>query len=126
VSDFTGIDHVQLLCPPGGEETAREYWSEVVGLTEVPKAPEVADSGGVWFRCGAQGLHVGVEARFTPAERAHPALQLRSVAAFERLQQRLEAAGYEVVQAVPPVAERRMKTRDPFGNMVEFVVGTTG
>ena len=125
-SDFLGYDHVQLLCPPGGEGAARAFWTHVVGLVEVPKPKPLQKRGGVWFRCGAQGLHVGAEEGFTPARRAHPAIQVRDSAAFDALAQRLRAAGYAAADADEPIAERRMKTTDPFGNMVEFVVGTTG
>ena len=121
-----GYDHVQLLCPPGGEDAARAYWCEVVGLDETPKPEPLRARGGVWFRCGEHGLHVGAEEGFAPAERAHPAIRVRDGAAFDALAERLRAAGYPAEDAEVPIAERRMKTRDPFGNMVEFVVGTTG
>jgi catechol 2,3-dioxygenase-like lactoylglutathione lyase family enzyme len=126
VNDFLGYDHAQMLCPAGAEDQAREYWSGVVGLEEVEKPEPLRARGGVWFRCGAHGLHIGAEADFTPAPRAHVAVQLRDVAAFTALADRLEAAGYPVNHAAEPIAERRMKTLDPFGNLVEFVVGTTG
>jgi hypothetical protein len=122
----TGIDHVQLLCPRGAEDMAREYWLDIVGLQETPKPEQLRARGGVWFRCGAHGLHIGVTDDFAPATRAHPAIQLRDEAAFEALQLRLMASGYPADDSDEPIAERRMKTRDPFGNMVEFVVGTTG
>ena len=124
--DFIGYDHVQLLCPPGGEGAARAYWRDVVGLTEVEKPVELRHRGGIWFRCGAHGLHVGAEVDFAPAARAHPAIQLRDVEAFAALLERLRTAGYDVTMGDPPIAERRAKTHDPFGNLVEFVVGSTG
>ncbi len=127
--DATGIcgfDHVQLLCPPGGESDARSFWCGIVGLEEVAKPAELADSGGVWFRCGSHGLHVGIEARFQPAHRAHPAIRLASDQQYQALVDRLVQAGIAVEHAAIPVAERRMKVHDPFGNLVEFVLGTTG
>jgi hypothetical protein len=98
----------------------------VVGLEEVDKPEPLRARGGVWFRCGAQGLHVGAEPDFTPASRAHPAIRLASVEAFEQLATQLHAAGSPVEHAAVPIAERRLKTSDPFGNLIEFVVGSTG
>lgn len=123
---FVGYDHVQLLCPAGREAEARAFWSDVVGLREVEKPEPLRRRGGAWFRCGEHGLHVGAEDDFVPAVRAHPALRLRDEAAYEGLAQRLREAGYPVLDADPPISTRRMKSRDPFGNMVEFVLGTTG
>lgn len=125
-SEIRGFDHVQLLCPTGGEDTARTFWSGIVGLQEVPKPAELAGSGGVWFRCGMHGLHIGIAADFHPARRAHPAIQLANATAYDDLLARLIHAGIHVEHAVIPVAERRMKVHDPFGNLVEFVLGSTG
>ena len=125
-TDVWGIDHVQLLCPVGGEATARSFWTSIVGLVEVAKPAALRDSGGVWFRCGHQGLHIGADPAFTPSVRAHPAIRLRSASAYAELVGRLEAAGIDIEHAKVPVADERMKVRDPFGNLIEFVLGTTG
>ena len=125
-SPVIGIDHVQLLCPTGGEEAARRYWRDLVHLPEVEKPKLLRGRGGVWFRCGDHGLHIGADADFAPATRAHPAIRVRDATAYDALAVRLADAGYKVVHADPPIAERRMKTLDPFGNMVEFVLGSTG
>ena len=36
-------------------------------MPELPKPAELAKRGGAWFQCGAQQLHVGVEAAFLRA-----------------------------------------------------------
>ena len=123
---IVGFDHAQMLCPPDGEREARAYWGELVGLVEVAKPEPLRARGGVWFRCGSDGLHIGAEPGFTPATRAHVAIRVSDVGAFDQLCTRLAAAGYDIDHADVPIADRRMKTSDPFGNMVEFVVGTTG
>ena len=124
---ITGIDHVQLCCPQGGEELARAFWGGVVGLVEVPKPTELAGRGGCWFRLGPDtGLHVGVLEPFTPQGKAHPALRLADRASLNALVANIEDAGHVVEWAEVPVAEARCKLRDPFGNLVELLVGTTG
>ena len=72
--NIIGIEHVQLAMPQGEEERAREFYSGVLGIPEVPKPPELAKRGGVWFENKFLKLHLGVEADFRPARKAHPAL----------------------------------------------------
>lgn len=124
--DVLGFDHVQLAMPPGGEAQARWFWSEVVGLDEVAKPEPLAGRGGCWFRCGDHGLHCGTTGAHVAALKAHPAIRVCDVAALERLADRLEEVGVAVTWAAEPIAEARCKVHDPFGNLVEFLVGTTG
>lgn len=42
-----GLHHVQLAVRPGGEDLARAFYVEVLGMTEVPKPPELAERGGL-------------------------------------------------------------------------------
>ena len=46
------LDHAQLPMPPGGEDVARSFYRDVLGMPEVPKPPSMLASGGVWFRSG--------------------------------------------------------------------------
>ena len=114
-----GIDHVQLSMPAGGEALARRFYIEILGLTELPKPPELAARGGAWFRCGPLQLHLGVEAEFRPAKRAHPALLVRNLA--ETIQA-LTSAGCEVkYDSVTIEGFDRAFTADPFGNRIELL-----
>ena len=115
-----GIDHVQLAAPVGSELQARRFYGEVLGLTELPKPAALQPRGGVWFACGAHQLHVGISERFSPADKAHPALQVR-LGDLDRLAGRLEAAGASVQwdEAIP--GTRRFYSADPWGNRIEFV-----
>lgn len=38
---LTRIDHVQLAMPPGGEVSARQFYTALPGLSEVAKPPEL-------------------------------------------------------------------------------------
>ncbi|MCB0878190.1 MAG: VOC family protein [Thermoleophilia bacterium] len=127
MEEFIGYDHVQVCCPPGGEDDARAFYGEVLGLPEVPKPAELSARGGCWFQVGAgQGLHVGVLDPFSPATKAHPALRIRDRASLDAIAERIAAAGYQIAWADVPVADARCKVTDPFGNLVELLVGTTG
>ncbi len=115
---ITGLDHVQVAIPRGGEGTARAFYGELLGMTELPKPAALARRGGCWFSSGAAVLHLGVEEPFTPARKAHPAFL---VSDLDRLFDRLGAAGHAGVRAddeLPGV--RRFHTFDPYGNRIEF------
>ena len=65
------LHHVQVSCPEGGEDAARRFYGEVLGLPEVAKPPALAKRGGCWFRDEGVEVHVGVEADFRPALAHH-------------------------------------------------------
>ena len=87
-----GIEHVQLAMPPGGEGAARDFYSGLLGLPERTKPSALAARGGCWFEAPGVKVHLGVEADFRPAQKAHPALLVDDLAA---LQTALAAAGVE-------------------------------
>ena len=118
---FVGIDHVQIAAPSGCEPAARRFYGELLGLPEIPKPPELAARGGLWFRCGAHQLHVGIESEFRPAKKAHPALRLANLAAFEALRDRLAAAGVPTRDDVDVDGQARCFADDPWGNRIELV-----
>ena len=112
------IDHVQLAIPPGGEGAARRFYRDVLQLAEVPKPSVLADRGGVWFQAGPAQLHLGIEADYRPARKAHPALR---VAGLADLIARCEAAGVPITRDVLLPGCERVHIADPFGNRIEFV-----
>lgn len=113
------FDHVQLACPPGSEDASRAFYRDVLGLSEVPKPPALADRGGCWFRGGGIELHLGVEADFRPARKAHPGIV---VAHLEGLADRLRATGREAtIDDAEIPGRRRFHVHDPHGNRLEFL-----
>jgi hypothetical protein len=73
---FTAIDHVQLAMPPDGEEAARHFYRDLLGMAEIPKPPELAKRGGCWFESGEVQIHLGVEKDFRPGEEGTSRLAL--------------------------------------------------
>jgi catechol 2,3-dioxygenase-like lactoylglutathione lyase family enzyme len=112
------IDHVQLAMPPGGEADARRFYVGALGMTETPKPAALAARGGCWFHSGGASIHLGVEADFTPAKKAHPALLVSDLVECRRA---LEAAGAQVDEDPSPTGNRRFYTLDPFGNRIELI-----
>jgi catechol 2,3-dioxygenase-like lactoylglutathione lyase family enzyme len=118
--EVIGIDHVQLAAPPGCEDGARRFFIGILGLEEIAKPPALAPRGGVWFRVGDQQLHVGVEAKFLPARKAHPALRVDPTR-IDELAARLTAAGAAVEWDDDLAPQRRFYTADPWGNRIELI-----
>jgi catechol 2,3-dioxygenase-like lactoylglutathione lyase family enzyme len=120
------LHHVQVACPPGGEDVARRFYAEGLGMTEVEKPADLVARGGCWFRAYddagavAAELHVGVEDPFVPARKAHPAFvadELDAVAA------RLDQLGFEVDHSHRDSfpGHARFHTFDGHGNRVEVL-----
>ncbi|OLB81287.1 MAG: glyoxalase [Actinobacteria bacterium 13_2_20CM_2_71_6] len=117
---IVAIDHVQVSILPGGEDAARRFYGEVLGLRELPKPASLAGRGGVWFACGPQQIHCGVEDPVAPSRR-HPALRTDDL---EAVRARLEAAGCPVRPDDDLPGYRRFYTEDPFGNRIECMQRT--
>ncbi len=112
------IEHVQLAMPPGREAEARKFYGGLLGIPEKLKPPELQKRGGCWFESGALKVHLGVEADFRPARKAHPAFIVEDLRALEAA---LRAAGVAVNGDVPLAGYYRIFVDDPFGNRLELM-----
>ena len=120
------LHHVQVSCPPGGEDDARRFYADGLGLTEVEKPVALRGRGGAWFRAYdglgavAAELHVGVEEPFVPAGKAHPAFVVDDL---ERVAASVGAAGAEVDwrERHTFAGFERFHVRDPHGNRIEVL-----
>src|SRR5574339_50601 len=92
------IDHVQIAMPAGQEDQARAFYVNILGFTELPKPVELAKRGGAWFQSQNVQLHLGVEADFHPARKAHPAFV---VSDLDSLIAKVQTAGYETDTSQP-------------------------
>ena len=113
------IDHVQIAMPAGKEDKARTFYVEQLGFTEIPKPPDLAKRGGAWFQAGNVQIHLGVEAEFRPARKAHPAFIVDDL---DLLITRVQHAGYETdTSQLPLDGYKRAHVFDPFGNRIELM-----
>ena len=112
------IDHVQIAMPEEGEAAAVGFYADVLGFEPIQKPKSMQRSGGCWFRSGRAELHLGVEADFRPALKAHPAFRVTDL---DCLAERCEAAGHSVQWDDRYPNIRRFYVHDPFGNRVELL-----
>jgi catechol 2,3-dioxygenase-like lactoylglutathione lyase family enzyme len=120
---IAGLDHVQLAIPRGGEETARAFYGGVLGLVEREKPVQLIPNGGLWFEGEGLQLHLGVEADFAPARKAHVAFIVRDL---DGLGMNLRAAGSPFEQDDRVPGRMRAYTSDPFGNRIELIADGDG
>ncbi len=112
-----GLDHVQIAIPDGGEDAARGFYGDLLGMAEVPKPPNLSQSG-CWFESGGINLHIGVDPNFRPAAKAHPAFLVDDL---DALRIRLSNAGHYTRDDKQVAGYRRFFTSDPFGNRIELM-----
>ncbi|WP_274918719.1 VOC family protein [Streptomyces sp. WZ-12] len=112
------VDHIQLAAPPGSEDQLRRYYGEVLGMAEIPKPPALAVRGGCWFQAGPVQLHLGIEADFRPAKKAHPGLRVTGIEGYAA---HLKEHGAQVVWDDNLPGHKRFYSEDPVGNRLEFL-----
>jgi catechol 2,3-dioxygenase-like lactoylglutathione lyase family enzyme len=115
---ITGLHHVQLAVPAGSEPALREFYGGALGMVEIPKPAALAARGGVWFRTGTAELHLGVEADFRPARKAHPGLLVDDL---DKIMAQLADVGRRVRPDDLLPGYRRCCLDDPFGNRLELL-----
>lgn len=126
------LHHVQVSMPAGQEESARRFYRDALGLTEVDKPAALAGRGGAWFRSFdgdriTAEIHLGVDDPFVAARKAHPGLVVGSLDELEALAARIEDHGFEVSWAERDTFDgfHRFHCRDGFGNRVEVLTPAT-
>jgi catechol 2,3-dioxygenase-like lactoylglutathione lyase family enzyme len=121
MSNVLAIDHALIAMPKGGEADTRRFYVDLLGFDEIEKPASLLARGGCWFASGAAQIHLGAEADFRPAKKAHVAFRVADLA---KMQARVTNAGLPVRSddaEIPGIA--RFFTEDFFGNRVEIVGG---
>lgn len=112
------IHHAQVTVPADELKAAREFYIGFLGLPETER-PKNFRPGGFWVVVGERTLHVGSEEDIDrQATRAHVAYEVDDLADIRR---KLIAAGHEIEDPPPIPGHVRIHTRDPFGNLLEFI-----
>jgi catechol 2,3-dioxygenase-like lactoylglutathione lyase family enzyme len=118
---IVALDHAFITIQTGGEDEARRFYGDLLGLEEIVRPKGLQEGGGAWFQAGAQELHLGSDGAHEATKRPHPGFRVESVTALEELARRLEAAGIETQWDERIEGRKRFYVRDPFGNRVELL-----
>ena len=104
--------------PVGQEDRAVAFYCELLGMSEVTKPPHLAVRGGCWFESAGVKIHLGIDADFVSAKKAHPGLIVDDL---EALCTTLQEAGYHTAPDQPLEGFARQYVNDPFGNRIELM-----
>ena len=116
------IDHVQITVPRGLEAETRRFYGKGLGFPEIPKPPELARNGGMWYRLGAVQLHVSLEEVDPAANGASRRHIAYDVSDLDAIEVELRGRGLEIIPDRQPTAGlRRFYLRDPGGNRLEIL-----
>jgi len=120
VAQVLRIQHVSVPMTPGGEENARQFYGETLGLIEKAPPSALAHLNLIWFHAGADGLEVHVFEDKTgerPVGAQHLCLQVDDVAAYR---QSLVGKSVDIEDTTEIHNRPRFFIRDPFGNQIEI------
>ena len=115
--DWRRIDHVQVTIPSNAMDAAREFYGDVLGLTERDQPDSFGEGDTAWFRADDVEIHLAVEPS-RERSRRHPAFEVTDVAASRA---HLEAHGIETVDEPKIPGRERFSFRDPFDNRIELL-----
>ena len=112
------LQHAALTVPVERLEEARRFYSDILGLREVPRPPEIRDRPGIWYSFGSTELHIQARNN-VPEEKGdrHPALVVDDIDAWRA---RFAEHGIAVSGQPTIYNRRRFDVRDPFGNRIEI------
>lgn len=111
---FKRLDHFLISIPEGKTEEARIFYSQVIGLEEIPgNHPK----GAIWFNMGDIQLHIREESNQNISDR-HPAFEIEDL---EGAKSHLETFGVELSYSSDIDGRQRFFIRDPFNNRIEFL-----
>jgi catechol 2,3-dioxygenase-like lactoylglutathione lyase family enzyme len=111
---FSRLDHILLSIPEGKTREARAFYSQVMGLAEIPGAHP---GGAIWFEIADIQLHLREEAGGSLSLR-HPAFEVTNLDAAKR---ELEQMGIAISYSSAIDGRKRFFIRDPFGNRIELL-----
>ena len=114
---FKRLDHLQLCIPTGKEDEARRFYTDILGLTEIPKPKELIQNGGLWYQLADIQLHIGTEQADNKSKR-HPAFE---VADIQSARQLLEKHGVRINEKTQVPGRIRFAFLDPFDNKIELL-----
>jgi catechol-2,3-dioxygenase len=112
------VQHVNLTIPPGAEELARSFYTDILGLREIPKPSELRVNGGLWYQVGSFELHLSIERDgASTGSRRHVGFVVNDL---ERARRFFSEHGIATLPQADLPSWRRFYVHDPFGNRLEI------
>ncbi|MEZ0542442.1 VOC family protein [Fibrella arboris] len=111
---FKRLDHILVSIPEQATEEARQFYSQVLGLAEIPGQHP---GGAIWFEIADIQLHLREEPSGNRSLR-HPAFDIENL---DETRHELEKKGVEISYSSAIDGRQRFFIRDPFGNRIEFL-----
>lgn len=113
-----GLDHMQITAPKGSADQVRHFFVEVLQCQEVEKPNSMSHFDALWFDIGYQIIHVGLDEKFFPEKRGHPAFEVKDLQA---LMNQFDAYGLDYQEDKNMPGARRFYTYEFFGHRMEFL-----
>lgn len=114
-----GIHHAQITIPKNSEEQGKQFYCNILGLTEIEKPDSLKGRGGFWIQVGDKEVHVGTEDGFDRlTTKSHIAYQVEDISQWRKV---LDKQNIKILDSIPIPNYERFEFRDPFGNRVEMI-----
>jgi len=118
--NFKRLDHIQICIPKGKENEARYFYTDIIGLTEIPKPESLIANGGLWYKIADIQLHIGTENEMNNSKR-HPAFEVSNL---EDARNYLIGNEVTLKDEIQIPGQKRFSFFDPFGNRIELLQKT--
>ncbi len=113
------LHHAAITVPKDGEQVAREFYCNVLGLVETKKPESLQGRGGFWLQLDGCQIHISIEDGVERLKtKAHVALEVSDI---EDIKQRIIGYGLKPEDGTPIPGYDRFEFRDPFGNRMECI-----
>jgi len=109
--------NIYLMAPGASADEVRRFYTEGLGLREVPTPASLSDFPVRWFEGGAVKFHVGYPPQGNVGD-GHTALATDHLDAARA---RLTALGCPIDESAIPMGYDRFYVRDPWGNQFEIL-----
>jgi catechol 2,3-dioxygenase-like lactoylglutathione lyase family enzyme len=114
---FIRADHIHICVPPERLEEARQFYTQIIGLSLIERPKELNASRGYWFKLADIELHIGVEPAGTKTRR-HTALEITDI---KEARQHLTNNKVQIEEEPHLPGRERFAFIDPFGNKMELL-----
>jgi catechol 2,3-dioxygenase-like lactoylglutathione lyase family enzyme len=114
------LQHTSIPMPDGGQEAARAFFGDALGMAEVKPPTSLNHMKLVWFKAGPDGheVHLFTDPEMSQKSTAqHICLQVDNIEAYRA---RIAEKGIAIEETIEIPNRPRFFVRDPFNNQVEI------